>query len=302
MNGDEIFDESQLPLDFDPDGYLELNSDVREAGVDPKRHYLESGRNEGRLFSPIAGVPSELDFALHSNPDTKRPKFARHETIWDWIREENARRPGLRVLEIGSRSVVGEPQWKKFIPDCDYTGFDIREGQNVDIEGDIHRLSDYFSAESFDLVLSFAVFEHLAMPWVAAEEIAQVLASDGHVVIETHFSFSEHELPWHYFQFNSNALEVMFCPELGFELVDSGLDTPIVGRFSKAAGESLSGQFVRDLYCHSSLIARKSLNSTKGLADGVFDWKGLAEKLTSESTYPLASDFLRRQRLNRKPT
>ena len=33
---------------FDPSLYLELNPDVKAAGVDPYKHYLEFGINEGR--------------------------------------------------------------------------------------------------------------------------------------------------------------------------------------------------------------------------------------------------------------
>jgi hypothetical protein len=163
----------------------------------------------------------------------------------------------FRVLEIGSRSVVSDALWKSVIPDCDYIGFDILGGKNVDVIGDAHRLSKYFKPQSFDLVISFAVFEHLAMPWLVAEEISRVLDIGGHACIETHFSFSEHELPWHFFQFNNRALELLFCKELGFEIIDSGLDNPIVGRFSQYSADYLRGKLVPDLYCHSSIIVKK---------------------------------------------
>jgi glycosyltransferase involved in cell wall biosynthesis len=38
------------PEDFDPAIYLELHNDVREAGLDPVRHYLEHGRIEKREY------------------------------------------------------------------------------------------------------------------------------------------------------------------------------------------------------------------------------------------------------------
>ncbi|WP_250480631.1 glycosyltransferase family 4 protein [Caballeronia sp. GAOx1] len=41
---------SEQPGDFDPAIYLELHSDLREAGVDPVRHYLEHGRIEKREY------------------------------------------------------------------------------------------------------------------------------------------------------------------------------------------------------------------------------------------------------------
>ena len=44
---DEIFD---LPSDFDPKIYLLLHEDVKEAGIDPVRHYLDFGINENRPY------------------------------------------------------------------------------------------------------------------------------------------------------------------------------------------------------------------------------------------------------------
>jgi len=38
------------PRDFDPVGYLSLNDDVRQAGVDPVEHYMQYGMSEGRIW------------------------------------------------------------------------------------------------------------------------------------------------------------------------------------------------------------------------------------------------------------
>ena len=290
---DEIFD---LPSDFDPKIYLLLHEDVKEAGMDPARHYLDFGINENRPYRApkkeleklLGGRVSECDSYLHSNPETKRPSIAKHTEIGKWL-SSIANKKGFRVLEIGSRSVISDASWKNTIPNCEYTGFDVLEGKNVDVVGDAHCLSEYFEPNSFDLVMSFAVFEHIAMPWIVAEEISKVLDVGGHVCIETHFSFSEHELPWHFFQFNSHALEVMFCPELGFEIIDSGLDTPIVGRFSHYAAEYLSGKLVYNLFCHSSLIAKKVKTISETDNGKPFDWRQVAKRIKAESMYPKAS-------------
>ncbi len=289
-------DSFDLPSDFDPKVYLLLHADVQDAGIDPAKHYLDFGKNEGRpyrapkkiLETLLGGRTSECDSYLHSNSDTKRAGIAKHTNIRKWLASIGNKK-GFRVLEIGSRSVISDALWKDNIPDCEYTGFDVLEGKNVDVVGDAHCLSQYFEPNSFDLVISFAVFEHIAMPWVVAEEISKILDIGGHVCLETHFSFSEHELPWHFFQFNSRALEVLFCPELGFEVVDSGLDTPIVGRFSHYAAEYLRGKLVYNLFCHSSLIAKK-IKEKKETKDGEpFNWRQVYKRLKDESTYPKES-------------
>jgi hypothetical protein len=285
--------DSGLPADFDPKIYLELHSDVKAARVDPVRHYLVYGRKEGRSYKRkettpdfVCGGAPNRDHLFHKNPKTKRSTISKHSAIWDWV-GSIANKKGFRVLEIGSRAVVSDSLWKKFIPNCEYVGFDVLPGKNVDIVGDAHRLSEYFSPGSFDLVMSFAVFEHLAMPWIVAEEVSKVLDKNGHVCVETHFSFSEHELPWNFFQFHSHALEVLFCRELGFDLIDSGLDNPIVGRFSNQSTEYLRGRYVTDLYCHSSIIAQKTRDSAIGKRkSGGFDWRSVAQRIGTESMYP----------------
>ena len=122
-------------------------------------------------------------------------------------------KPGLRVLEIGSREVTGPSKARKqLFAQATYVGMDVQAGPNVDIVGDAHRLSSYFDeAEPFDLIHSSAVFEHLAMPWVVAGEIAKLLKVGGCVFVETHFSFTSHERPWHFFQFSDQALKVLFA-------------------------------------------------------------------------------------------
>jgi hypothetical protein len=288
-------DTSSVPADFDGEEYLSLHPDVRAAGVDPYAHYVRYGAQEGRAYTAApqppepqftVGTPSDDDGRFHRNPGTKRSTIARHTHIWEWIRA-HAGAPGLRVLEIGSRAVVSDSLWKTVIPQAAYVGFDVHDGHNVDVVGDAHRLSDYFAEESFDMVISFAVFEHLAMPWIVAEEIAKVLAPGGHLCVETHFTYSEHELPWHFFQFNNRALETLFCPELGFEVIDSGLDSPIVGRFSHFAAEYLRGREVTDLYCHSSIIAKKVSSSRAGGGNAeAFDWRSVLRRITTETSYP----------------
>lgn len=188
-----------------------------------ERDQLQRERDQLQLV----GAPSELDRSLYAFPPKHRPTIAYHGNLYTYLSTfANDRR--FRILEIGSREVISASVWKASVPDCDYVGFDVLPGNNVDVVGDAHKLSDYFEPESFDAVIALAVFEHLAMPWVVAEEITRVLKPGGLVLIETHFSFNEHESPWHFFQFNKNGLESLFNPGLGFEVIDSGMDSPMV--------------------------------------------------------------------------
>lgn len=201
---------------------------------------------------------------------------------WQKHLVELGNRPGMRILEIGSREVTGSSGYRRRFDRADYVGFDYYPGENVDVTGDAHRLSCYFSGEArFDMVFSSACFEHFAMPWVVASEIAKVLRVGGYVFVETHFSFSSHERPWHFFQFSDMALRVLFPEAAGFECIEAGMSNPIVGRFSSLADAYLRNRPVNGLYCHSEYLGRKVRDV------GDFDWRTAdVAGLVGNSEYP----------------
>jgi SAM-dependent methyltransferase len=186
------------------------------------------------------------------------------------------------VLEIGSREVTGASNARKEFAKAKYVGFDYYPGDNVDIVGDAHRLSSYFKdGELFDVIYSSACFEHFAMPWIVAVEIAKLLKVGGLVFVETHFSFSSHERPWHFFQFSDMALKVLFPEALGFECVEAGMSNPIVGRFSSLADDYLKNKRVGGLYCHSEYLGRKTRDVNS------FDWAQIdLASVIRETKYP----------------
>lgn len=191
-------------------------------------------------------------------------------------------KPGMKILEIGSREVTSKSSYRKDLSNAQYTGFDFYPGDNVDVVGDAHRLSSYFEeTERFDIIFSRACFEHFAMPWIVAVEIARLLKVGGVVLIETHFSFSSHERPWHFFQFSDMALKVLFSKALGFECLDAGMSNPIIGRFSTFSDEYLQNQFVPGLYCHSGYMGKKTAEIDN------FDWtKVNLTEIVGGTSYP----------------
>ena len=84
------------------------------------------------------------------------------------------------------------------------------------------------------------------------------------------------------FQFNELALKNLFCPELGFEILDSGLENPIVGRFSYDAKASKVGDPVYSLNVHSCVLARK----VRAIDYSRWSWRECIQRIRSESSYP----------------
>lgn len=180
-------------------------------------------------------------------------------------------RPDMSILEVGSRNVVAG-RTKDLFKHARHVGFDIYPGDNVDVVGDAHKLSSYFGPdERFDLIFSASVFEHLAMPWLASAEMVKMLKVGGQVFVETHYCYSAHELPWHFFQFSDSALGILFNRSMGIECLKSGVSNPIFGYFTEKAKPYLVGTMVRNLYCHSEFLGRKVDDSIDSFSWGATD-------------------------------
>jgi len=204
----------------------------------------------------LVGLESRFDKYFLAD-DVPMSEMVSHQKWFNHL-VDISNKPGLRVLEVGSREVTNPPNYRERFTEAEYVGFDLYAGKNVDVVGDAHRLSTYFDPDDkFDLIYSTSCFEHFAMPWVVAIEIAKMLKVGGHVFVETHFSFSSHERPWHFFQFSDMALKVLFSDALGFECIEAGFSNPIVGRFSSLADDCLKNRPVGGLYCHSEYLGRK---------------------------------------------
>ena len=231
------------------------------------------------IIKKTFGFIASLAFRFNEN-EVKPPKLYK-DNAWIEYLSENFNKKGKRILEIGSRNVTGANFREKF-NDAEYIGFDFYEGENVDIVGDVHKLVNYFSEnDKFDLIYSSAVFEHLHMPWVVAEQIQKLLKLDGYVFVETHFSFSSHERPWHFFQFSDLGLRALFNDGLGFDLIDSGMSNPMTGFVSNKAEKNLRYKKIKELYCHSSILCKKR-------EDVVFDWNNIhLDKIVDGKRYPI---------------
>lgn len=98
------------------------------------------------------------------------------------------------------------------------------------IIADITACADTISDESFDVVFSSDVFEHIDRPWLAAREIARILKPGGIVITHTLFSWRSHPCPIDYWRYSAECLEFLFadltCLEKGYDLSERRRDQP----------------------------------------------------------------------------
>lgn len=91
------------------------------------------------------------------------------------------------------------------------------------IHGDICHCPQ-ISDESFDIVFSNSVFEHIKKPWLAAEECIRINKKGGLNIHTTLFSWRYHPTPVDCFRYTHTGLEILFESSGRMEKVMSGYD------------------------------------------------------------------------------
>jgi len=136
------------------------------------------------------------------------------------VRVENVFRENIAsvhrkmVLEVGTlQAVPGRATHSMALfPDIElhnYVKVDIIDGPDVDVVADLHSLPSDWTGR-FDCFIANAVFEHLERPWIAAMEVARVLAPGGIFLVKTHQCFPIHGYPSDFFRFSDSAMRLIF--------------------------------------------------------------------------------------------
>jgi hypothetical protein len=136
-----------------------------------------------------------------------------------------------RVLEIGGHRLAQcavnlFPQ-----PRFDYHDLNLEASDIPNtIIADITDCRDTIPDESFDIVMSSDVFEHIDRPWLAAAEIGRILKPGGLAITHTLFAWRNHPCPIDYWRYSPECLEFLFsnleCLEKGYDLSERRNDQP----------------------------------------------------------------------------
>jgi len=185
-------------------------------------------RNNG-LRKTAARSFLEFSRILDKKSEDEKPNKRENEiNILALFKEKIKEFDSPHILELGSRTVTKEAlrhMLDLYFPH-EYVGIDIHKGPNVDIVGDAHELSSLFPKEHFDIVMSKAVFEHLAMPWKVILEINKILNPGGLLFINTLHTYPLHEKPWDFWRFSDEAWKVLLNRWTGFEIIYANMEFP----------------------------------------------------------------------------
>lgn len=203
-----------LPPDFDPDTYLELNDDVKRAGVDPVEHYLVHGIKEKRKYTRDDSFAKLLAFYVQSEPG-HQGAFDLFRNAWStefenvhtqgrfsgtndariyWLMDQVDLK-GLKVLELGPLE-AGHTFMLEKMGGAEVVAIEANAGAflrclivknylNLSAQfmlGDFEKLD--YSIARYDLVMASGILYHLKNP---VDFIRKVSQSADRLFIWTHY-------------------------------------------------------------------------------------------------------------------
>lgn len=141
--------------------------------------------------------------------------YNQHEKIF-LLAESNTKDYSI-VLDIGAGSQWPRPYFEenRFA----YHSCDIEQSANSNLQTFlvIDELIPV-NSESYDLVISLSVLEHLKRPEVSINEIFRILKTGGEFFLQTNFLYPEHGSPQDYYRFTIYGLNEMMLRS-GFEVI-----------------------------------------------------------------------------------
>ena len=139
-----------------------------------------------------------------------------------------------KTLEVGSKYVNGSVRSiiEKFFKLKKYVGTDIEEGKFVDIICNAENLIDCFDKNSFDVVISTELLEHVKDWRKVINNMKDVLKPNGYIYITTRSKgFPFHAFPYDFWRYEIEDMKKIFAD---FNIIKLQNDPEAKGIFLKA--------------------------------------------------------------------
>lgn len=144
--------------------------------------------------------------------------------------------PPGRALDVGSFNVNGTARGEFEKRGWQYTGFDVESGRNVDVVGNVERLSKIFKDKPFDCISCLETLEHLEDPIRAVSEMRGVLRPGGMLLLSAAGNgFREHRHPIDCWRILPDGMKVLL----------SGMRSVFVEEFGGAWSSGILGRAIK---------------------------------------------------------
>jgi len=140
---------------------------------------------------------------------------------------------GKKVLEVGSYDMSGSLRsYVESLKPSEYIGIDIEEGPCVDVVCKAEDVLEKFGKESFDVVISTELLEHVKDWRKVISNLKNVCKPDGIILLTTRsYGFNYHAFPYDYWRYELADMKEIFSD---FEVSRLEKDVKEPGIFVKA--------------------------------------------------------------------
>ena len=186
---------------------------------------------------------------------------------------------GKRVLEVGSLDVNGSVRpFVELLNPAEYLGADIIPGPGVDIVCDVKDIVKRFGPDSFDVVLSTEMLEHVRDWRWAIHAIKAVCKPGGAIVITTRSpGFPYHGHPFDFWRYEIEDLKYIF-KDCNIEKIEKDPDKGVFIKVRKPEQFTEADLTGYELYSivHNKRVVEVNEDDTKTL---YFKWVMLSPKV-----------------------
>ena len=170
---------------------------------------------------------------------------------------------GKSVIEVGSLDVNGSLRSiaEAFDPSS-YTGVDIQMGRGVDLVCDACEVLNRFGAETFDVLISTELLEHVRDWRKVISNFKQILKPNGVLLLTTRSrGFPFHDYPFDFWRYEISDLQSLFSDFI-IEAIESDPLKP--GVFMKARKpRTFTENNIADYTLYSIIKAKRSATITE---------------------------------------
>lgn len=145
---------------------------------------------------------------------------------------------GKKVLEVGSYDVNGSLRYVlEPMGPAQYTGVDVEAGPGVDEICGADKLVEHFGKESFDVVVSTCVLEHVRDWKTAVSNIKNVCRPNGTILIIAPAKWPYHAFPYDFWRFGTEDIKDIFgdCSIVKIE-EDDAANSNVYAKLTKPDG------------------------------------------------------------------
>ena len=164
-----------------------------------------------------------------------------------------------KVLEVGSKYVNGSvrPLIENFLSPAKYIGIDISLGKMVDTILPAEKVLEYFGPESFDVVISSEMIEHVINWRIVIGGMKATLKRGGYIYLTTRSrGFAYHGFPFDFWRYEIDDMKKIFAD---FEIIKLQKDEVNPGVFLKAKKpEKYSPTDLSGIALYSMVLARRT--------------------------------------------